>query len=380
MRNVTNIWTIMVLLLCTGFFTVSCSDDEKEVVVPDNWVTVSTDLMTVGCEGGSLTRDYTLAEGLDAKVVYVVSSESWCSAYIEKGKIMIDVAESDDINGRTAKMFLTYDEKHKVELTVEQGKAPVVLAESIDVSAVPETVDINETLDLNALVNILPVNASYKELNFTIADGSEFIELSEAGIVRGLAVGTAHINVATVDDSGVTAVITLQVAGTIKLDRTSWTVSTYITYASGLNYVPDNAFVGKPECILDGKTGTALLMVKPGKNMNGYQAPAGENPYFTVDMNEKQTFNFLYWQHRESNGNNNFQVLTLNIYGSNDGTNFTKINEEPVATALNVFTEQILDIPESTFRYVRIEYLTFSSGGNAAQVVEFGLGLKLGTD
>lgn len=382
MKNITNIWTIMVLLLCTEFFAVSCGDDEKAIVISDDWVTVSTNLMTVGCEGGTLMRDYTLAEGLDASVVYIVSSESWCSAYIEEGKIVVDVAESDDINGRTAKMFLIYDENHQVELTVEQGKAEVVLVESIDKSAVPETVNINETLDLNALVNVLPANASYKNLVFTIVDGNDFIELSDAGIVKGLNVGTAHIKVTAVDDSGVTDVITLQVAGTIKLDRTSWAVSTYVTYASGQNYVPDGT-TGKPEDILDGNDKTFLAMVRPTKSYNTagntYTAPLGENLSFTVNMKEVQTFNFFYWQHRNKN-TSAFQVLSLNIYGSNDNQNFTRINTAPIAIAENVYTEQILDIPESTYQYVKIEYLSFSTGGTTIQVVEFGLGLKLSSD
>ena len=43
---------------------------------------------------------------------------------------MIDVDLSENINGRTAKMSLIYDESHQVELVVEQGKAPTVLVES----------------------------------------------------------------------------------------------------------------------------------------------------------------------------------------------------------------------------------------------------------
>ncbi len=39
---------------------------------------------------------------------------------------MIDVDLSENINGRTAKMSLIYDESHQVELVVEQGKAPTV--------------------------------------------------------------------------------------------------------------------------------------------------------------------------------------------------------------------------------------------------------------
>lgn len=74
-----------------------------------------------------MTCDYTLAKGLDASVVYIINHESWCLGYIKDSKIMIDVDLSENINGRTAKMSLIYDESHQVELVVEQGKAPTVL-------------------------------------------------------------------------------------------------------------------------------------------------------------------------------------------------------------------------------------------------------------
>ena len=162
MKNINNILSV-ILLLFAGFFVAAC-DDEETVVVPDNWITVSTDPMTIGYEGGSLTCDYTLAKGLDASVVYIINHESWCLGYIKDSKIMIDVDLSENINGRTAKMSLIYDESHQVELVVEQGKAPTVLVESIDKSAMPESININETLDLNTVVKVLPTNASYQNL------------------------------------------------------------------------------------------------------------------------------------------------------------------------------------------------------------------------
>ena len=60
MKNITNILAV-ILLLFAGFFITAC-DDEETVVVPDNWVTVSTDPMTIGYEGGSLSCDYVLAK------------------------------------------------------------------------------------------------------------------------------------------------------------------------------------------------------------------------------------------------------------------------------------------------------------------------------
>ncbi len=374
MKKITNIWVVTLLLLFVGVFVAACDDDEKTVVVPDNWVTVSTEPMSIDYEGGSLTCDYRLAEGLDASVVYIVNHESWCSGYIEDGKIMIDVALSEDINGRTAKMFLTYDENHQVELVVEQGKAPAVLVEGIDKSAMPESININETLDLNTAIKVLPANASYQDLIFTLAEGSDaFVELSETGVIKGIAAGEVTVNVAAVDDSGVTDVITLEIIGDIRLDRDSWTVSTFAKYANGQNYVTDGN-TGKPEDILDGKQTTYLSMIKPGKSMNGYEGTT--DPNFTVDMQEAQTFNYFYWQHRKQN-NGFLQVLSVDIYGSNDNVSFTKINDEVISIVEDLYDIQYFNIPESTYRYVKVQYRSYSSGGSSAQVAEFGLGRKL---
>lgn len=372
-KNITNILAITLLLLFTGFSVVSCDDDEA-VVVPDNWVTVSTTPMTIGYEGGSLTCDYTLTAGLDATVPYIINHENWCTGYIKDGKILIDVTLSEDINGRTAKMSLIYDENHQVDLTVEQGKAPVVPVESIDKSAMPESININETLDLNTVVKVLPAKASYKKLAFTIAEGSEgLIELTEAGVIKGVAAGFAQINAAATDESGVTEVITLEIIGDIVLDRTNWTVSTFAKYSNGQNYVTDNN-TGKPEHILDGNPGTYLSMVKPGKTYGIYVGTT--DPNFTVDMKETQTFNYFYWLHRNQNPSY-LQVLSVDIYGSNDNVNFEKINNETINFMENFYKNQYFDIPESTYRYVKVQYRSYSSGGSSAQVAEFGLGRKL---
>lgn len=374
MKKITNIWVVTLLLLFVGVFVAACDDDEKTVVVPDNWVTVSTEPMNIGYEGGSLTCDYRLAEGLDASVVYVINHESWCSGYIEGGKIMINVALSENINGRTARMSLAYDENHQVELVVEQGKAPAVLVEGIDKSAMPESININEILDLNTAIKVLPANASYQDLIFTLAEGSDaFVELSETGVIKGIAAGEATINVAAVDDSGVTDVITLEIIGDIRLDRDSWTVSTFAKYANGQNYVTDGN-TGKPEDILDGKQNTYLSMIKPGKSMSGYEGTT--DPNFTVDMQEAQTFNYFYWQHRKQN-NGYLQVLSVDIYGSNDNVSFTKINDEVISIVEDLYDIQYFNIPESTYRYVKVQYRSYSSGGSSAQVAEFGLGRKL---
>lgn len=364
-----------VLACIMGLGLVSCKDDDDtKAAVPADWISLSSTTLSIGYEGGDLELAYTLAKGLDPKAVYVVNQENWCSGYIEDGKIKAEVGLSYDIEGRTARMEVVYDESHKAEIIMEQGKAPAILVESIDLSGVPESININEELDLNEAVSVAPVNASYKTLVFTLGEGSEqIVSLSDAGVVTGLAAGVATINVATTDESGVTAKIELIVIGDIVYDRSAWTVTTFAKYANGQNYVTDGS-TGKPEHILDGLQNTYLSLIKPGKSMNGYVGTT--DPNFTVDTKGATTFNYFYWQHRKQN-NGYLQVLSVDIYGSNDGENFTKINDEVVEIVENLYDIQYFEIPESTYRYVKAQYRSYSAGGSSAQVAEFGLGRKL---
>lgn len=368
-----NILAAALCLLSIGFSVTSCSDDD-EVTVPENWVTLSSQTLSIDYQGGTLTSGYTLADGLDSRVVYIINHETWCSGYIDNGQIKVDVAESADINGRSATMDLVYDDSHKVTMTLSQGKAPVVLVTGIDASGMPESINIKETLDLNSVITALPGKASYPTLKFTLADGSEnYASLTEDGMLTGVAVGTVTVNVAATDEGGFTDAVTLKIAGNIKYDRSDWTVTTSQLYYNGNNYVTDGS-TGKPEHILDGQQGTYLSMTKPGKTYGSYK-PSSTDLYFVVDMKQAQTFNYFYWQHRKQN-NGYWQILSVNIYGSNDGTTFTSIKENVEITA-DVYDIQTMELPESTYRYVKVQYVTFSSGGSNAQVAEFGLGLEL---
>lgn len=166
-----------------GLATTACSDDDQ-VEVPENWVTVSTEPLSVGYQGGDLELGYTLAGGLDGRVTYVVNHESWCSGYIASdGKIGVKVEESGDVHGRSATMDLMYDTNHKVTITVNQGKAPVVPVTGFDDSGIPATINLGEALDLSEAVKVLPANASFKTLTFELISGEEFVTLSGNSVI-----------------------------------------------------------------------------------------------------------------------------------------------------------------------------------------------------
>lgn len=385
MATVRTVVAVMALSIFTCFSIVACSDDDDDKgVVPDNWVSIDTTPLSIGYEGGQLSLDYQLAAGVDAGVPYVVNQEEWCSGYIKDGKILIDVEVSENVHGRSASMALIYDSSHSVTLTVQQGVAPVVPVTGIDDSNIPETININDQLDLTSVVSVLPTNASFKELTFELLTGSEFVELLDDGCtIRGLDPGTATLLVkATSDDEqvgmGLTKEITVKVKGDIVYDRTNWTATGNQTYSNGKDYVYDTkADTGYPNDMFDGNKDTFFSMVKPGKTYSDggvSYAPSSTSLTFTIDLHDNLTFNYFQWLHR-NNGNKDFlQVLSVNIYASNDGNSFTKINTDALALEANNFNLQTIEIPETTCRYVKVEYLTYSSGGSTAQCSEFGLG------
>ncbi len=97
----------------------------------------------------------------------------------------------------------------------------------------------------------------------------------------------------------------------------------------------------------------------------------------------EQTFNYFTWMHRSTNGYNYLRAWGISMYGSNDGQNFTEIKSDIDIPYESNADEIVIDIPESTYRYVKVQYtnwsdlVTVSTGGSTLQVAEFGLGLKL---
>lgn len=352
------------LLLSTGLFMATC-DDNDAVNVPDNWVTVSTETMSIGYEGGTLLRDYTLANGLDGKVVYIVNEADWCSGYIkEDGKIAIDVEASEDVHGRSATMQLIYDNNHQVELSVEQGKAPVVSVTGFNCENLPSTINMDELLDLNTVISVLPANASFKQITYELVDDNGIIELN-GSVVKGLYYGTARVKITATDDNevagnGISDMITIKVKGDILYDRSEWTVTTPYAYAV-------DGSTGKPEDMFDGSTTTFLSMAKPGKTGN----TGGITPSFTINLQKETTFNYFYLAHRSNNTTNGLRVRAVKLYGSADGNEFTLIDQVTIDTGNN----QNYFITEATCQYLKVEYAEWNTTqSNNIQISEFKLG------
>ena len=331
--------------------------------------------------------------------VATVNATTGLVTAVSEGSTVITIATTDGSN-------LTRD----CNVTV----LDIVFATGLEITAtglnmVIKTGETN-AFDLAACVTVLPDNADVKTVAYQSGDES-IVTVSENGIVTGVKTGETTITVTTTDGSNISKTCKVTIVDKIErrvdLDRTAWTVTSQ--QGDGSSYQVDGS-TGKPEDILTSSSGTYLALSKPGRN----SMPEGILPYFTVDKKSSEEFNYFRWRHRGNNNYNRLKVFAVHVYGSNDGTTFTRlIPETPEAPAHpNLFWIPIasgyaadsssdgslynyIDIPKTTYRYIRIEYVvwennyntagyqhpdwpggdSFNAWGNTMCVSEFGLGL-----
>lgn len=262
------------------------------------------------------------------------------------------------------------------------------------------TIGAGQTLNLGGLINVLPANADNPQLDYTITEGEGVVTIDEDGLLTAVSEGTAVIVISTTDGTDISKTITLHVDDNPLIDRRFWNVTTQT--ATNYGYVVDGS-TGAPEHLFDGVGTTFLSLVKPGKSYGSVpNQPSNFIPSFTVDMQSAQTFNYFIWRHRQGNNFNYLRVYAIEMEGSNDGENFTPINggamlwipnaagySGGVSAADNTTYE--IDIPESSYRYVRVKLVMWSdiykgehpdysgngaTSGSTMQVSEFGLGRK----
>ena len=372
-KHIIHALSAVAFAVAIGMTTTACSDDDKTVTVPENWVNVSGDVINVDYHGTGDTPievAYTLAGGLDGSVPYVVNNDSWCHGYIDGGKLYVKVDESENIRGRQTTMDLMYDQDHKVTLSVVQGKSPVISVTGFDTSGIPGTINMGEALDLDESITVLPANASFKTLTYELVSGSEVVSLSGSTVI-GKNPGEAVIKVMAMSDdevagAGVSTEVKVKVKGDLRIDRSDWTLTSPVDYV----YIPDGS-TGKLTDLIDGKTNTFFSICKPGKTYNGLTTPASTKIGFTIDMKKEQTFNYFFWQHRDTS-RSQLQVWGITMYGSNDGSSWTKIKDVDITQ--NVHQSYSLGA-DYTYRYIKVEYTKFNtSSGSSCQVAEFYLG------
>ena len=259
------------------------------------------------------------------------------------------------------------------------------------------------SFDLAAQVTLAPDDTWDKTVTYQSND-EDVATVTEDGIVSPVGVGNTTITIRTADGSNLSRNCNVTVQDRVQrwedFDRTNWTITTQT--ATGYEYAVDGT-TGLPEHMFDNNPATYLSLVKPGKSFNPIPAQSADFlPSFTVDMRSEQEFNYILWRHRSTNNYQYLRIYGVNVYGSNDESNFTRINTEEdgivwipningyvggnATSDPNIYR---IDIPLSTYRYIKIEYAMWSdryasqhpdypgngsTSGSTVQVSEFGVG------
>lgn len=353
--------------LCMGTLS-SCNDDDDPVAIPENWVTIDNTTLHADYHGGTITSNYQLSNGLNTSTVYVINQESWCSGYIKDGILTFDIEKSLIPEERTAISYLMYDENHRVELKVIQGKAPETPVSDIQVSDdLPENIMIDQSIDLAPYFTALPNNASYKTFTFSVNDAT-LADITPEGVLTGRKGGDVEVTITARDEAAFSKTVTIHIESKSLYQPTGWTVKTSVDYG----YCPDGK-TGMPLDIFDDKLDTYLSLVKPGKTLNGCTTPADHTLSFTIDCLEEMKFNYIYIGWRSTNKYDYLRLWGLKLYGSHNGTDFEPIGEEITTNRNNNVNYETAN---ATYRYVKVEYTDFSTAsGSSVQIAEFRLGL-----
>lgn len=230
-------------------------------------------------------------------------------------------------------------------------------------------------IDLGKEVTVFPENAWNTDVTFSSSD-PQIVYVDNYGKITAKAKGNATITVSSTDGSNVTTTAEIHVrdiAGYTDLDRNSWTVST--SHPTPV----DGTVGGSAELLIDGDENSCLLLVKPGKSLNGITVGKDEEVYFIIDMKEPKEFDFFRLRHRTDNSYDWIRVNKVSVYGSNDGTNFT-----PISNAINIATEKEIaevSIPlpmKQNYQYFKLTCDGWNtSNGNTIQIAEFYIGTLL---
>ena len=239
-----------------------------------------------------------------------------------------------------------------------------------------KTFAIGQVFDLASVLTISPANASDPTLVYELISGADAVTL-EDGVLTTVQAGEVELKISAADEFQIAPSHTIKFkvdAALSWFERAFWFVDTTVDYGNGNNYVPDNT-TGKPEDLIDGKTGTYLMLVKPGKPAyNGHRHPTGAEFGFIVDLGGVQEFNCFKWRHR--NTSTNFQAFTVSLFGSNNNKDFTLI-EDDIELKSTTVVEPERDIPLSTYRYIKAIYKTYDpTNGSNLCVAEFYVGKK----
>lgn len=377
MKKIFNLFSISLLLL-PFFFTACNQDDEpiKEIKV----VTLEVEGIQDNIINLFVGDTHTVSVKLTPEEA--VDKDEYTYKYYSTDESIFIVDEQGNITAlKHGEAALRIDAVNNTDLwtactiSVEDKEFPVE-----DIELIEEyTMGVGQNFDLASSVVVKPLYATNKSVIY-ISGNETVATVDEKGQVSALELGEAIITVKSVDGSNVQKQCKISVkniSGYTFLDRTGWTVTTSHPYC------PDATAGGKPEYLIDpmkpyeelasNEKLTCLVLVKPGKSREGITVPKNDVVYFTIDMQQEQTFNSFTLLHRLDQKSINLRVTKVSVYGSNDNENFTKLGDN-IMIAGDIDIVNVSLPMTATYRYFRMTYDAWNSGGDTMQTADFNIG------
>lgn len=336
--------------------------------IKDNTLEIYTD-KTLQIEVGILPDNAEMKEPAafiyksSNKDIFEVSSTGLISAKAV-GQGILTIESSNYSNLKTKAVVKITDEQFAVEeIKVDEA------AQDVSLVLASETI-VGQTISLSKAITVLPDNASNKVVEFFSSD-DKIAQVSEDGVVLGIALGEVTITIKATDGSGVLSEVKVSVkelADCVPLDRAKWTVET------SHKLPKDDAISNAPESLIDGDIATCLSMVKPGKTYAGVKVDAGEEVFFVLDRQNNEEFDYVSIQHRK-NPYLYLRPYTYTIYGKNEvSEDFTPVTE--TITAIFAADSFIIPISKTKYRFVKIKITPDleTSSGSSMQIAELELG------
>lgn len=197
-------------------------------------------------------------------------------------------------------------------------------------------------------ISYTPTNATRSTMKYTSSDPTVVAVTSDASnnpVIKGLKSGKATIKIEATDGHGAIAEATVSVYG--MLDRASWIIGA----SSADGSVKDGT---------DNWGGPIVNLIRDGGDTGGLIKPGaaggpvvGGEMYFTVDMKQATAFDYCAISGTWSgNFNSGVKVNKISLYGSNDGTNFTTL-EENLTVSTGAYNTFLKLQASYNYRYVK---------------------------
>lgn len=273
----------------------------------------------------------------------------------------------------TTTITVTVDEKSAgFTLTiVEQAEVPVVYVTEIAIPNDAVSVAIGATRSLNTLFTVKPNDATDKSVTYE-SDDTDIVTVTSAGVITGVAEGTAKITVTSNENNSIKGEFNVTVTpfyGDYE-PRNTWTVEDFYPGLFG-----GEAGLTIIDGMFDDDAGTRLSFVKPGQahgtgpNIRNLTWAEGGHISFTVDMKATKTVNYFRIQWRDTNNLGMRFSKFQTISGSNNNVDFVEIASNVEITnsgTASVIMSPNVTFPESTYQYIKF-YI-----GNESCFVDFG--------